>query len=241
MRFSLPIAATAALLSSAASAALISGAGSLAGANNITLPAANFVGAGPQSLGPITWTSDFAASRYGWTGGADFGSNGNWAPGGAPILGLNTGFNPNTGGYANMTLTFDNPVSGFLAEVNWALGGTNAASVIIQAFDVNGNRLTHPEFPTTSDFHYYWFLANNGNSNVMQPGYYGFTFANPVIKSVVFSNGFIAVRNLSWTGPAVPGGGVGGVPEPASWAMLIVGFGLVGAMQRRRGAVRVSA
>jgi hypothetical protein len=29
-------------------------------------------------------------------------------------------------------------------------------------------------------------------------------------------------------------GGQGGVPEPASWAMLIAGFGLVGAMSRRR-------
>jgi hypothetical protein len=30
------------------------------------------------------------------------------------------------------------------------------------------------------------------------------------------------------------GGGTGAVPEPASWAMLIAGFGLVGAMMRRR-------
>lgn len=29
----------------------------------------------------------------------------------------------------------------------------------------------------------------------------------------------------------------GGVPEPANWALLIAGFGLVGAMQRRRRAV----
>ncbi|WP_310473993.1 PEPxxWA-CTERM sorting domain-containing protein [Sandarakinorhabdus sp.] len=224
------------LVSSAANATLISGAGSLAGANAITLPAANYVGAGPQTLGPITWSSDFAQSRYGWTGGANFGVNGNWDAGGAPILGLNTGFNPNTGGYANMTLTFDNPVSGFLAEVNWALGSTNLNSVIIQAFDANGNRLTHSEYPTNSDFHYYWFLANNGNTNVLQPGYYGFTFANPVIKSLVFSNGSIALRNLSWTGPAVGGPGVGGVPEPASWAMLIAGFGLTGATLRRRRA-----
>jgi hypothetical protein len=34
---------------------------------------------------------------------------------------------------------------------------------------------------------------------------------------------------------ADPGGGA--VPEPASWAMLIAGFGLVGAAQRRRKAV----
>ncbi|MBU6165734.1 MAG: PEP-CTERM sorting domain-containing protein [Alphaproteobacteria bacterium] len=35
--------------------------------------------------------------------------------------------------------------------------------------------------------------------------------------------------------PNVPLGGPGGaIPEPASWAMLIAGFGLLGAMQRRR-------
>ena len=37
-----------------------------------------------------------------------------------------------------------------------------------------------------------------------------------------------------------PGGGV--VPEPATWAMLLAGFGLVGfAARRRRGALSVSA
>jgi hypothetical protein len=30
------------------------------------------------------------------------------------------------------------------------------------------------------------------------------------------------------------GTGVGGVPEPSNWAMLIAGFGLVGAVSRRR-------
>lgn len=33
--------------------------------------------------------------------------------------------------------------------------------------------------------------------------------------------------------------GVGGVPEPASWAMLIAGFGLVGAVARRQRYLRV--
>lgn len=33
------------------------------------------------------------------------------------------------------------------------------------------------------------------------------------------------------------GGGTGGVPEPASWALMILGFGGVGAVVRRRRAV----
>jgi hypothetical protein len=42
-------------------------------------------------------------------------------------------------------------------------------------------------------------------------------------------------------GGAGGGGPVGGVPEPAAWAMLIAGFGLVGAAQRRRQAQVVAA
>jgi PEP-CTERM motif len=34
---------------------------------------------------------------------------------------------------------------------------------------------------------------------------------------------------------------VGAVPEPASWAMMIFGFGLVGNVMRRRALVRISA
>ena len=34
--------------------------------------------------------------------------------------------------------------------------------------------------------------------------------------------------------PGGGGGGLGGVPEPATWAMMIIGFGGVGAVMRRR-------
>jgi len=34
--------------------------------------------------------------------------------------------------------------------------------------------------------------------------------------------------------PPLPGGGVGAVPEPGVWALMILGFGAVGAMLRRR-------
>jgi hypothetical protein len=31
-----------------------------------------------------------------------------------------------------------------------------------------------------------------------------------------------------------PGGGAAAVPEPATWAMMILGFGGIGVLQRRR-------
>ena len=40
---------------------------------------------------------------------------------------------------------------------------------------------------------------------------------------------------------SVPGDQVGGVPEPASWALMIAGFGLVGLFVRRREAQKAAA
>lgn len=52
---------------------------------------------------------------------------------------------------------------------------------------------------------------------------------------------FIGAQNaaLNFAGPA--GGGVGGVPEPASWAMMIMGFGSIGGLARARRRQRVVA
>jgi hypothetical protein len=63
-------------------------------------------------------------------------------------------------------------------------------------------------------------------------------FASPVraIKIVGLDN-FGASFGFDVTFIQVLPGSIGGVPEPASWAMLIAGFGLVGAMQRRRATV----
>ena len=47
------------------------------------------------------------------------------------------------------------------------------------------------------------------------------------------------VQGASAAPPALPGAGA--VPEPASWAMMIVGFGLAGGVLRWRGAVRLTA
>ena len=45
-----------------------------------------------------------------------------------------------------------------------------------------------------------------------------------------------AIDNLSVTADLTNGGGVGGVPEPGTWALMILGFGAAGASLRRRRA-----
>lgn len=44
---------------------------------------------------------------------------------------------------------------------------------------------------------------------------------------------FVEVRTFPWTGPDLP--------EPASWAMMVVGFGLVGGALRRRARIQVTS
>ena len=55
-----------------------------------------------------------------------------------------------------------------------------------------------------------------------------FNFGNRSGGGSVFDSS--ALFNMDWN----IDGGVGGVPEPSSWAMLIAGFGLVGAGMRQR-------
>ena len=47
-------------------------------------------------------------------------------------------------------------------------------------------------------------------------------------------NSFGAVSTGSFYSELTSGGGVGGVPEPASWALMLVGVGLLGGSLRDR-------
>ena len=62
------------------------------------------------------------------------------------------------------------------------------------------------------------------------------TNGNVTFQIDILSGGYAAFDNIVITADDI-GGGVPGVPEPASWAMLIAGFGLTGAAMRRRRAV----
>lgn len=53
-------------------------------------------------------------------------------------------------------------------------------------------------------------------------------------RSVVITSG---AAQFGWDDVTIGIGGTGAIPEPATWAMLIMGFGLVGSALRRRDRV----
>jgi hypothetical protein len=212
----LSLAAIAVSLAAPASAAFVT---SLSTPTAVSMPAVNAFGAGPRAFGPMTWTSDYSSSVFGWTDFYGFGPNGSWS--GTPMAGLNRGGNGQV--YSSMTFKFNTPTKGVLAQMNWSLGVSENLSVIAAIYD-SANTLLELQF-----------LANNGNVNLVTAGgYYGFERANADISKLVLSNGYIGARNFSYISS-------GAVPEPASWALMIGGFGFAGAaMRRRRTAVRVT-
>ncbi len=57
---------------------------------------------------------------------------------------------------------------------------------------------------------------------------------NSVLITTTFDNhNFLNVRPTSY-GAAEYIGGPGGIPEPATWGLMIAGFGMAGAVLRRR-------
>ena len=62
--------------------------------------------------------------------------------------------------------------------------------------------------------------------------------SNPVFNIGTFALSSIVAGNSTLTIAAAP---VGGVPEPASWALMLTGFALVGGTMRRRAAISTAA
>jgi hypothetical protein len=180
---------------------------SLSGATAVTIPTTNQL----SFSGPATFSgitfTSTQPSAFGYTGGYGFNGNGNWS--GSPMIGLDraTGY---------FDLSFANSISGFLAETNWTFSNSSM-NATAQAFDSAMNLLESITF-------------ENG-SNLFTPGYWGFNRSTDDISLIRFSNEYIGIRNISVADVTSP------VPEPETYAMLLAGFGLMGAFARRRKQV----
>jgi PEP-CTERM motif len=186
----------------------------LANGTAIPIPTANILTSGPETFGPLTFTSN-ALGKFGWTSSFDFGNNGSWT-GTPPFIGLNVSSNGNFN-YATMTFTFDTPTSGILADLNWNAQESGNLQSYLAAYDSDGALIDVLAL-----------IRNGGGVNAVQPGFWGFSRAQADIKYFQLSNGFVALRELSYVAPAISA-----VPEPTTWAMVIAGFGIVGAGLRR--------
>jgi hypothetical protein len=131
----------------------------------------------------------------------------NWG-GGAPFAAF---------GYQHgiMSFTFDNPVSAVLADFIWA---RNTDSVFtFRAFDIDGDLLESVSFTGPDPAH--------------PRGFYGLQRKGNDIARFEVQGYYFGIRNFSTlVAPPVEAG----VPEPATWALMIAGFGGAGAMLRRR-------
>jgi hypothetical protein len=213
--------ALAVALPTAASADPISGINSLPGGTALNLPTANTTGSGPIVVSPgVTWSSTYSGSLYGWTGAYSPSNLVIGAGPNTPLIGLNIGYtdaSPQPPAYATMTLRFDAPISGILAEIFWADGTSGGNSANIAIYNSAGTLLDYTPF------------NNNGGSIGLSSGYYGFFRPQGDIAYINFNNGFIGARNITLLGnPAV-----GAVPEPSTWAMMLAGFGAIGFAVRR--------
>jgi hypothetical protein len=188
-----------------ASAAVVT---SLPGGTSETMPVTQYFGSGPVTFGAdnLTWTSSYFFSVEGYNLGYGFVGNGDWS-GGDGMIGLNWYV-------GTMDVKFSKPVSGVVAEINWAEPGfSEGLPVTLTAFN-SANQLIDT------------IVFDNGSgSNLVAPGVWGFKDAD--ISRIEFSNGFIGARDFSII--------AGGVPEPGEWTLMLVGIGLIGAALRGNG------
>lgn len=186
---------------------------SLPGGVSQFMPITNSFTAGPVTFGDITYSSTTSNSVIGYNNGYGFASNGGWS-GGLGMAGLNTD-------RGTMTFTFAAPVGGVMADINWAPCCSSGLPVTLAIYD-SANTLLES------------FQLADGSSNSVAPGYWGFQRGQGDIAYMTMSNGYVGARDFSTL--------VGGaVPEPATWALMISGFGMVGATLRRRKTVAVTA
>lgn len=132
--------------------------------------------------------------------------------------------------FSELYFTFSQPVEGFgffwgASDNQWTLTGYDAANAVVASFALP---ITHSS--NAGDF-----------VGIFAQGMTHATLAGPSSDYVFVDNVTFGKTYNGPGGSGSEGGGGTGVPEPATWAMMILGFGAVGLSLRgaRRSALAV--
>ena len=109
-------------------------------------------------------------------------------------------------------------VAGTFGGVDGVAPSIGFGSGLFASLNINGTPLGFTQFAGPSLF------SGTADAPVFAPGVFNLT-------SIVSGSSTLTISSVD-AGP----GGVGAVPEPAAWALMIGGFGLAGASLRRRRA-----
>lgn len=187
---------------------------SILGGTIIPIPGMNYQGFGPQIFGTptITWSSQNVEAVFGHTGTFGFGSNGNWS-------GLSMA-STDSASSLSMSFEFSSPVTAVGGLINYVPGISSATAPEIAVYGSSHNFLEsfNPSFSTGG-------VPNSGF-------FYGFSEQTP-IAYFELSGSFIGITDLTVSSA---------VPEPSTWAMLLLGFaglGFAGYRRRPNGAFTV--
>jgi hypothetical protein len=103
---------------------------------------------------------------------------------------------------------------------------------------LNGDQLVFDSALTGQQFFAIHFGSAGGNGGEYNDTlFFQFNFANPTTMVDLNRLGFSNAISVYGTGGTGGDGGTGAVPEPSTWAMMLLGFGGMGmAMRRRRRA-----
>ena len=137
---------------------------------------------------------------------------------------------------SGLTFTFDTPINAFGLEIgDWAT--CCYTSNLYIAFDGGSVNLVASANDALDNPGY---AANLGFLNFIGAIDTSSTFSKVTFYGDGFGEYLVAGGTIRYATLDI--GSVGGVPEPATWAMMIIGFGGAGAMlRRRRGALSLTA
>jgi hypothetical protein len=148
-----------------------------------------------------------------------FGDNGLEIPGAETIPGETTtthNFNASTGAFTD-TFSFELP-NGLVGFTLSSIGLLPNSSLTLSSFTFNGTPIPFTNTPS----------GDGGNTVQSASGALPVVLGGPQVLTVTGTGGGESV--FSGTATFRP---VGVVPEPGSWALMIIGFGGMGAMLRR--------